>query len=182
MSAFSHDDDDLTRKLMAISLLSGDLLFEPDEKKIPSNLKRNKNGGVSIINSYMDLVTLFKIKDNLRLRLNFNTRFEREDFEFLKNPRNNLKISQTLVDCCNILTNKIEASEATLEECQEIMSSAANQFSSGSSPLHVAAAVGDLPLAHLLVIFGFSLDEENEKGFTPRMMFERIHEIKLFDI
>ena len=187
MSAFSHDED-LTRKLMAVSLLSGDLFFEPEEsgecneKKIPSNLKRNKDGRVSIINSYLDLETLLKIKDNLRLGLPFNTRFEKEDIEFLTNPRNNSKIAQTLVYCCNILTKKIEAGDATLEECQEIMSAAANQFSSGSSPLHVAAAVGDLQLAHLLVIFGFSLDEENEKGFTPTMMFERIHGIDCSDI
>ncbi len=177
MSAF-NDDYDLEKKLITISS------FECEEEmKIPSNLKRNKKGGVSIINSYMDIDgTPFKIKDNIKLGLPFNTRFEEEDTEFLKNPKNNSKIAQTLVECCNILSQKIEDCTATLKECQEIMSSAANQFSSGSSPAHVAAAVGDLPLAYLLIIFGFSLDDKNEKGFTPRIMFERIHGIDCSDI
>jgi hypothetical protein len=175
MSAF---DEDIGIKLIAVSSCESE-----EEMKIPSNLKRNKKGGFSIINSYMPIYgTLFTIKDNINLGLSFSARFEEEDTEFLNNPRNNSKIAQTLVECCNILSQKIEDETATLKECQEIMSFAANQFSSGSSPAHVAAAVGDLPLAHLLVIFGFSLDDKNEKGFTPRMMFKRIHGIDCPDI
>ena len=157
--------------------------FGEEEMKIPSNLKRNKKGGFSIINRYMPIDgPLFTTKDNVRLELPFTTRLEEEDKEYFKNPKNNPNIAQMLIECCNILSQKIEDGTATLEKCQEIMSSAANQFSSGSSPAHVAAAVGDLPLAYLLVIFGFSLDDKNEKGFTPRMMFERIHGIVLSDI
>jgi len=170
---------------MVISLLSGDPLFEPeecDERAIPSNLQR-RNGGVVIINNGVDYHSTFlKIKYFIKEGKPFNTHFDETDTDFLSDPRNNRRISKFLIECCNILTEKIEAGDATLEECQEIMSTAVNQFSSGSSPLHVAAAVGDLPLAHLLVIFGFSLDEENEKGFTPRMMFERIHGIDCPDI
>jgi hypothetical protein len=173
MSSFSQD-------ISNIQLIAS--LFSEEDRGIPSNLQE-KNGRVVIKNKGVDFhETFLKIKYFIREGQPFNTLFNETDTGFLSDSRNNKRIAKFLIDCCNILTEKIQYGAASLEECQEIMSSAANQFSSGSSPAHVAAAVGDLPLAHLLVIYGFSLDQENERGFTPRMMFEIIHGIECPDI
>jgi hypothetical protein len=183
--AFSEASDDLgynlyelDNSLAQIQMVMG---FDGREDKRNLNLVR-KNGRHVIVNESLDLhETFLKINASIKREQLFNTHFNESDIVFLSDPKNNKRIAKFLMNLCHNLNKQIDIG-MTLEKCYEIMSPAKYLFASGSSPLHVAAAVGDEELAYFLVKFGFCLDQKNQKGFTPRKMFHEIHDIDCRDI
>jgi hypothetical protein len=144
---------------------------------------QRKNGILVMVDDELDGYRTFrKINRSIDEEQPFNQNFDETDEDFISDTGNNRKIARFLAILCHNLIKKITVGMVTLEKCKEIMEPAKDLFSSGSSPAHVAAAVGDSKLASLLIILGFDLNKKNLRGYTAVDMFERIHQIYTFSI